>query len=164
MEWRRTDYKRAFLDQFRRHGCLWDVQSSDYRRHDLREKAVLEMVSELRTAVDEEDKVLVTSAAIKKKIHNIRTTYRRELAKVQACERSGAGVDDLYTPTVFWFKEADSFLPPSAVPNQSSSNLEVEYDNSAINDNPSRLERKLANLVTHEVQPTGSMRRLKGEA
>lgn len=44
-----------------------------------------------------------------KKINTFRTTYRKELKKVEMSEKSGAGTDDVYEPTL-WYYHILSFL------------------------------------------------------
>jgi len=41
----------------------------------------------------------------KKKINTLRSTYRRELKKVLASKKSGAGVEDIYVPSVWHFED-----------------------------------------------------------
>lgn len=44
---------------------------------------------------------------LKTKIKNIRTTYNREVSKIVASKKSGAGTDDIYKPQLTWFPIAD---------------------------------------------------------
>lgn len=67
----------------------------------------------------------LTVADIKAKIKTIRTRYVAELSKIRNSERSGASVDEVYEPRLFWFKDADVFLRNVCTPKPSSSNLKV---------------------------------------
>jgi len=51
--------------------------------------------------VDEE----ATVEAVKKKVNSLRASYRRELQKIKRSGRSGAGVDDVYKPNIWYFHE-----------------------------------------------------------
>jgi hypothetical protein len=44
---------------------------------------------------------------VKKRITGRRTKYRRELDKIKESKKSGAGTDDIYVPTLWYFKEID---------------------------------------------------------
>ncbi|XP_046662830.1 uncharacterized protein LOC124355716 [Homalodisca vitripennis] len=46
---------------------------------------------------------------LKKKIENLKCSFRRELRKVRASETTGAGSSQIYTPRL-WFYELMSFL------------------------------------------------------
>lgn len=58
----------------------------------------------------------------KKKINAFRTNYRKELKKVLDSEKSGAGTDQVYEPTL-WYFNALSFLNDQEVPAKSRSTL-----------------------------------------
>ena len=46
----------------------------------------------------------------KNKIKNLRSTYSQELKKVKQSKKSG--LDEVYQPSLIWYKEIDSFLGP----------------------------------------------------
>ncbi|XP_074029364.1 uncharacterized protein [Leptinotarsa decemlineata] len=47
---------------------------------------------------------------IKNKIRALRSTYSQEKKKIRDSMKSGAGAEDIYVPSVKWFKEMDAFL------------------------------------------------------
>lgn len=49
----------------------------------------------------------MTLKEIKNKIRSLRSTYHQELNKVQKSKRSGAGLGDVYKPSLTWFKEME---------------------------------------------------------
>ena len=59
---------------------------------------------------------------VKKKIKNLRTVFTRELRKVEASKRSGAGVDDIYVPKFKFFKSM-MFLQPHINGKDSKTNM-----------------------------------------
>jgi hypothetical protein len=46
----------------------------------------------------------------KNKIKNLRSTYSQELKKVKQSKKSGS--DEVYQPSLIWYKEIDAFLGP----------------------------------------------------
>lgn len=63
-----------------------------------------------------------TLGFIKKRIDNIRSCFRRELAKVQASKTSGAGTENVYTPKL-WYFELLEFTIVHELPKASKSSL-----------------------------------------
>ncbi|CAK1595739.1 unnamed protein product [Parnassius mnemosyne] len=56
-----------------------------------------------------------TIKILKKKIDSLKTTYFRELIKVKASRQTGAGTDNIYVPTL-WYFDALNFLASPAEP------------------------------------------------
>uniref|UniRef100_A0A6P7GUP9 Uncharacterized protein LOC114343110 isoform X2 n=1 Tax=Diabrotica virgifera virgifera TaxID=50390 RepID=A0A6P7GUP9_DIAVI len=101
-----------FLDLYKKHECLWNNKSENYKNRVSREKAINTILSELNIAdLSEYD--------IKSKIKSIRTKYMAELHKIL---NSAKSTDDIYWPKLYWFTQADSFLRPVSIPKKSSSN------------------------------------------
>ena len=46
---------------------------------------------------------------VKKKFNSLRTNFRKELKKMRYSKKSGAGTDEIYDPTLWYFNEM-SFL------------------------------------------------------
>jgi hypothetical protein len=57
-----------------------------------------------------------------KKINNLRSTFRKELKKVNDSKRSGSSGDDVYAPSLWYFNEL-MFLVDQEMPDQSVSTL-----------------------------------------
>ena len=92
-----------FLEAYRKYGALWDSSCPEYRNGTARERASVGMVEDLSLEG-------LTVEDVKSKIKSIRSRYGAELGKIRRSERSGAGVQDVYKPRLFWFTPADNFL------------------------------------------------------
>lgn len=78
---------------------LWNAQHLHYKNKYKREvgyKKLLEIFKKIKPKATVED--------VRKKINSLRSNYRRELKKIAVSKRSGAGIDDLYTPKSKSFK------------------------------------------------------------
>lgn len=71
------------------------------------------LVSKLKEIEPNADRELVI-----KKINNIRSAYRRQLKKVNQSMHTGAGSDEIYTPTL-WYYNLLSFLSDQETPRSS---------------------------------------------
>ena len=80
-----------FLTIYRSEPCLWQANSEDYRNRDLKTAAYLKLVNKLQ-----EIEPSSTRKSVIKRINNMRSTYRKELKKVRASTKTGAGADDVY--------------------------------------------------------------------
>jgi len=111
-----NDFIEPFLDQYRQYECLWNTSNDSYKNRDTRDKAYASMCAALCLPG-------LSVYDIKIKIKTIRTNYKSELNKVLKSEKSGAGLNDVYVPRLFWFKKADEFLRGVSVSKNSISNL-----------------------------------------
>ena len=68
-----------------------------------------------------------THTTLKNKICNLRTCYRRELKKIAQSEKSGAGADDVYVPSL-WYFELLSFLKDDEMPRFGTSSMDFDVD------------------------------------
>ena len=46
---------------------------------------------------------------LKSKIKTIKDVYRHELAKIERSQKSGAGIEEVYSPKLLWFNSAHFF-------------------------------------------------------
>lgn len=114
-KWR--DYHiTKFLELYHAEDCLWNIKCENYKNITLRERSY----EKIRVGMDIDS---LTLTDIKNKIKSIRTTYKVELNKILKANKSGAGVEDLYKPKLFWFVQADEFLRGVSLPRNSQSNL-----------------------------------------
>nr|CAI5850060.1 unnamed protein product [Callosobruchus analis] len=73
---------KEFIEIYHRHNCLWQVKSPAYANKFLRSQAYEELLLVFKT-VDNE----ATVDAVKNKINNIRSAFRKELKKVRESKR-----------------------------------------------------------------------------
>lgn len=86
-----------FILVYREYECLWNPSCSLYKNKIARDNAYTKIQEEFNLTVKE----------IKNKIKSLRSTYHQELNKVEKSKRSGAGLSDVYKPSLTWFKEMD---------------------------------------------------------
>ncbi|PIO29423.1 hypothetical protein AB205_0202480 [Aquarana catesbeiana] len=111
------DFMGHFIDKYRDMHNLWEVKNPLYRNKPAR-KALLEKLLQFV-------KMQVPNADIKfveRKIGSLRSTYRKELNKVQASMRSGAAVEDVYAPSL-WYYNRMRFLEDQMEVRESLSTL-----------------------------------------
>lgn len=85
-----------FLEEYRRHPCLWQVKALDYKNKVKRAASYARLVEVCKkhlfgVGADEE--------LVKKKINNLRTSFRKEWRRVKAAKKSGTD----YTPSLWYF-------------------------------------------------------------
>lgn len=88
----------------RRHECLWNNKSPDYKNRQMRHLAL----EEIKNALEKS-----STNDITKKIHTIRTQFRRELKELITSRKSGA--EDIYVPKLWCFEDL-RFLQDDNVP------------------------------------------------
>lgn len=112
----------AFIETYRNEKCLWEMTSTEYRDKALRHAAYVKLQEILKTTDPN-----ATKDDVIKKIHNIRSTYRKEYKRVKESMKSGCSPDDVYKPRLWYFSML-GFLDDQDVPRQSHSNLEDDVE------------------------------------
>ncbi|KAG0710528.1 hypothetical protein GWK47_022617 [Chionoecetes opilio] len=110
-----------FIDLLEQYPCLWKVKTKEYKNRDLRNVAINNICIEMSSKIN----CIVTHDIIVRKIHTLRTQFRREVkAAAVASRRAGATpaeaytythghiYDPAYTPRLWCFDEL-SFLDDS---------------------------------------------------
>ncbi|XP_066939790.1 uncharacterized protein [Macrobrachium rosenbergii] len=64
---------------------------------------------------------------VKKKFNSLWTNFRKELKKVQSSKKSGAGSEDIYEPTLWYYTEME-FLQDQETPSESISTINDAED------------------------------------
>lgn len=75
------------------------------------------LVQKLKEKIDDANVDMV-----KKKINNMRSSFRKELKKVETSKRSGAGAEEVHQPSL-WYYDYLLFLRDQEIPRPSKSNL-----------------------------------------
>lgn len=73
------EYFVLFLECYKECKCLWDTASDDYSNRDVRKNSYERLLKIYKKACKN-----ATLADMKKKIDNLRTTYKRESKKVRS--------------------------------------------------------------------------------
>ncbi|KAK5643850.1 hypothetical protein RI129_007695 [Pyrocoelia pectoralis] len=84
------EFITEFIELYKSFPCLWKVKSKEYSDRNVKSQAYDILVEKMQI-VDES----ANRETVVRKINSMRTTYRKELKKVLASERSGAGADDI---------------------------------------------------------------------
>jgi hypothetical protein len=105
----------AFIETYRSLPELWDTENSHYSNRVKKAAAYDTLIEKLR--VLEPD---ASRESVVKKINNLRSTFRKELKKVNDSKRSGTPVDDLYVPSLWYYNEL-LFLVDQETPDKSLS-------------------------------------------
>ena len=107
-----SEETNQLIDLFEERPCLWDVFNKSYHDREKRDKAYVEIKTELSVPVNE----------IKAKLLKLRSQLGREINKTSKT-KSGQGTDELYKPTwVCW--EKLQFLRTVMQPGKSRDNLQ----------------------------------------
>uniref|UniRef100_A0A2A4JIA5 MADF domain-containing protein n=1 Tax=Heliothis virescens TaxID=7102 RepID=A0A2A4JIA5_HELVI len=101
----RREFWYEFLQMYRSYPCLWNVKDPSYLQKDVKREAYQVLLAK----VHEVDPT-ATLDVVKKKIDSFRTAFRREEKKVILSMNSGAMDDEIYTPTLWYYRELEEFL------------------------------------------------------
>lgn len=107
-----------FIDLYKQHPCLWNIKSKEYSNRNMKSEAYDVLVKKLR-----EKEESATRDTVTKKINNMRSSFRKEVKKVENSKKSGSATDEIYCPSL-WYYEQLLFLRDQEKPLASSSNIE----------------------------------------
>lgn len=100
LSWSRP-HTLLFIDILKQQPCLWKTKSKEYKNRILRNAALKSVSLEMTNKIN----CTVTPDIIMRKIHTLRTQFRREVKAVEDSVKSGAGSQDIYTPRLWCFDE-----------------------------------------------------------
>jgi len=129
-----------FVKEYKQLECLWDVKSASYRNKAVRDAAYLKLA-------DCANLPGFTVQEAKNKIKNLRSTYSQELKKVKQSKKSG--LDEVYQPSLIWYKEIDSFLGPVIASRDAQAPTEADVSSvteEGVTENEDTLEGNLQSL------------------
>lgn len=98
------DFICDFIEIYKLHPCLWDKTDPHYHNSNIREAAYTLLLEKYREYDDK-----ATKATVKSKINSLRSTYKKEYKKVKDSEKSGAGNEEIYKPSL-WYYDLLSFI------------------------------------------------------
>ncbi|KAG8337730.1 hypothetical protein J6590_015392 [Homalodisca vitripennis] len=113
--------------------CIWRVKSKEYNDRD-KEAEAYEILANKFREID----VTANRETVVNKINSLRSVYRKELAKINKSISSGAGEDEIYKPSL-WYFDLLHFLNDQETPRQSRNTME-ENEDSQIDDPPEQVE------------------------
>uniref|UniRef100_A0A1I8N9X6 MADF domain-containing protein n=1 Tax=Musca domestica TaxID=7370 RepID=A0A1I8N9X6_MUSDO len=91
-----------FIELYKSLPELWRRSSDEYSNGHLKKKAY-EVLVEKYKEIDANANVF----AVKRKINNIRTCFRRELSRVKRSEQMAMSPSDIYIPRLWYYKNLD---------------------------------------------------------
>ncbi|XP_072942157.1 uncharacterized protein [Epargyreus clarus] len=91
---------RECIQLYRELPSLWNVKSKEYHDRDKKKIAYEILLSKYKEMFPQASK-----DDVKKKFNSLRTNYRKELKKHLQSIESGSSTDDIYEPTLWYFKE-----------------------------------------------------------
>jgi hypothetical protein len=94
--------------------CLWNISSENYRKRDVRQAAVQNIIATLHLTVTEKE--------LLKKLNHYRSNWTKERRKVENSKRSGSSTDAVYVPKL-WYYPHLLFLAEQVTPRTSSDSL-----------------------------------------
>ncbi|KAG5896537.1 hypothetical protein JTB14_030742 [Gonioctena quinquepunctata] len=122
-----TAFVTEFIDIYRKLPCLWKVKSKSYSNRHEKNKAYEKLLLFYKQTDPN-----ATIDSVKKKINNLRCTFRKELKKLRKSKRSGEGSDNVYVPTLWYFNllmfTADQEEPRTSISNDTQSDEETEIE------------------------------------
>jgi len=121
------EFWREFIGLYRSLPATWKVKSDLYKNRILKEDCYVQLTNKLKE-IDPTADINTT----KKKINTLRSNYRRELKKVEASKNSGAGIDDVYLPSVWYFNELE-FLRDHEIQISGTSTMDEDGEESFLN-------------------------------
>ncbi|KAF5301753.1 hypothetical protein FQR65_LT08735 [Abscondita terminalis] len=107
-----------FLNIYEQYPILWNIKDKNYSNTNIKDdifKNLVEKLNEKQLTVGMDVKQLKT------KIKTIKGVYRQEINEIEKSKKSGCGTEEVYTPKLAWFKDAN-FLAEVVVTRSSHSN------------------------------------------
>lgn len=93
-----SDVLQSFIEIYEGLPLLWNTSDPDYKNKIKRNAALTKLLS-----IYEKIKPGATISDVRRKINTLRSNYRKELKRIEDSKRSGAGSEDVYSPTSWVF-------------------------------------------------------------
>ncbi|XP_039969040.1 uncharacterized protein LOC120780872 [Bactrocera tryoni] len=91
---------KDFFEIYRSYPEVWKVKSEEYKNK-IKKNAAYEALLKKYKEIDPKANL----ESLKYKINSLRGCYRRELKKIKRSEKSGAGIDEIYIPSLWYFHD-----------------------------------------------------------
>ncbi|PIO10367.1 hypothetical protein AB205_0097870, partial [Aquarana catesbeiana] len=99
-KFKEPEFLSAFIDQYREMRNLWAVKHPQYYLKHVRKSTLERLLTFVQTYIPE-----ATMEMLLSKIGILRNMYKREHNKIQNSLRSGASVDDVYVPRLWYYNK-----------------------------------------------------------
>jgi len=96
------EFLLQFISIYRDMPMLWRIKSKEYMDKHKRINAIKKLTELLKVS-----RRNITEEDVKKKINILRTTFKRENNKVKKSMVSGSGTDEVYVPSLWYYKELE---------------------------------------------------------
>ncbi|CAH1968636.1 unnamed protein product [Acanthoscelides obtectus] len=93
-----------FFQLYQENPCLWDIKCKDYRNKLKKNAAYENLINKSKEMFPDANKKFVI-----KKISSLRSSFRRQIRRINSSKRSGVGTEDVPEPTL-WYFDLLSFL------------------------------------------------------
>ncbi|KAK9680076.1 Alcohol dehydrogenase transcription factor Myb/SANT-like [Popillia japonica] len=100
--------------------ALWNIKNKDYSNRIKKNEQYELLLRKYKERYPDADKMQLI-----KKFNSLRTNFRKELKRIRDSEKSGAGVDDIIGPTLWYFEEM-KFLVGQEEPSSSQNTIQTE--------------------------------------
>ena len=97
VEWKRDEIF-ALIQLYQEHPVLWNVKLPSYKNRNEREIAFKKVHFEIHKISE-----TITFAAVKNKVHTLRSQYEKEIKLTRESKKSGAGAGDVHVPKLWCF-------------------------------------------------------------
>ncbi|XP_049302092.1 uncharacterized protein LOC125775480 [Bactrocera dorsalis] len=111
---------KDFFEIYRSHPEVWKVKSEEYKNKSKKNAAYEALLKKYK---DIDPKANLET--LKYKINSLRGCYRRELKKIKRSEKSGAGIEEIYVPSLWYFHDL-AFLEEQETQMTGMSSIEIE--------------------------------------
>ncbi|XP_073521183.1 uncharacterized protein, partial [Phyllobates terribilis] len=100
MSYNSEEFVRELIEMYRSLPCLWQIKSAKYSNRNKKREAYGKLVALFKQHNPCEK---VDETVVRKKIQGLRTVYKKELDKVEKSMKSGAGTDEVYVPSLWYY-------------------------------------------------------------
>lgn len=113
-----VEFVTQFIEIYRQNPALWKIKGKCYADRRLKEIGYTELLKLYKTI-----NVKANLDTVKKKINNLRCSFRKEFKKKRNTKKSGTSTEEVYTPSLWYFNlllfTSDQEQPRQAVGNDS---------------------------------------------
>lgn len=111
------DLVDLLINKYQQHENLYNIRHPMYIDRAKRSNSLFEICRDLKEVNKD-----ITVEEVKKKIHNLRTQYLKELREMNHSKRSGVGADDVVEPKLWGLTQLE-FLKPHCNVRKSLNNI-----------------------------------------